>query len=87
MAREELRRTGGRPNVRDALTPTEQQVAEFAASGLRNREIASQMFLSRRLSRRTCRGSMGSSTSAREPSLDGACRGATKQTVTRPAIR
>ena len=46
MAREELRRAGGRGSSRDALTATEQKVAELAASGLRNREIATRMFLS-----------------------------------------
>lgn len=46
VAREELRRAGGRRSQRDELTPTEQKVAELAASGLRNREIASQMFVS-----------------------------------------
>ena len=46
VAREELRRAGGRRANRDELTPTEQKVAELAASGLRNREIASRMFLS-----------------------------------------
>ena len=46
IAREELRRSKSRPSHRDELTPTEQKVAELAASGLRNREIATQMFLS-----------------------------------------
>ncbi len=46
VAREELRRAGGRGSSRDALTATEQKVAELAASGLRNREIATRMFLS-----------------------------------------
>jgi DNA-binding NarL/FixJ family response regulator len=46
VAHEELRRARGRPSRRDELTSTEQKVAELAASGLRNREIASQMFLS-----------------------------------------
>jgi DNA-binding CsgD family transcriptional regulator len=46
VAHEELRRARGRPSRPDELTSTEQKVAELAASGLRNREIASQMFLS-----------------------------------------
>jgi DNA-binding CsgD family transcriptional regulator len=46
VAREELRRAGGRLGDRDELTATEQKIAELAASGLRNREIASRLFLS-----------------------------------------
>jgi DNA-binding NarL/FixJ family response regulator len=46
VAREELHRAGGRRSNRDELTATELKVAELAASGLRNREIASRMFLS-----------------------------------------
>jgi DNA-binding CsgD family transcriptional regulator len=43
---EELRRIGLRPSTRDELTETERQVAELAASGLKNREVAAQLFLS-----------------------------------------
>jgi DNA-binding NarL/FixJ family response regulator len=46
QAREELRRAGGTRNSRQELTATELAVAELAANGLRNREIAGQMFLS-----------------------------------------
>jgi DNA-binding CsgD family transcriptional regulator/predicted negative regulator of RcsB-dependent stress response len=44
-AREELRRATGRAAIRTDLTATELAVAQLAASGLRNREIASRMFL------------------------------------------
>ncbi|HEY6398475.1 MAG TPA: AAA family ATPase [Solirubrobacteraceae bacterium] len=46
LAREELRRARGRRGRGQELTPTERKVAELAASGLRNREIATRMFLS-----------------------------------------
>lgn len=41
----ELRRVGLRTAAPDELTETEQRVAELAASGLTNREIASRVFL------------------------------------------
>lgn len=46
LAREELGRAGGQRGPREQLTPTELKVATLAASGLRNREIAAQIFLS-----------------------------------------
>jgi DNA-binding CsgD family transcriptional regulator len=45
-ARRELARVGLRRGDPDALTPSEQQVALFAASGLTNREIAERAFMS-----------------------------------------
>jgi DNA-binding CsgD family transcriptional regulator len=44
-ARAELARVGTRPAAPNALTETERRVAELAAAGLRNREIAAQAFL------------------------------------------
>jgi DNA-binding CsgD family transcriptional regulator len=46
LAREELGRAQGRRGSADRLTPTELQVAELAAAGLRNTEIAARLFLS-----------------------------------------
>ena len=40
-----LRRLGGRPTT-GALTPSEERVAELAASGMTNREVAAALFLS-----------------------------------------
>lgn len=45
MARAELGRVGLRPPAPDALTETERRVAELAAAGLRNREIAARAYL------------------------------------------
>jgi DNA-binding CsgD family transcriptional regulator len=45
-ARRELARLGGRPATPTELTATEQRVAELAASGLTNREVAEAAFLS-----------------------------------------
>jgi DNA-binding CsgD family transcriptional regulator len=45
-ARAELRRVGLRPSARDELTESERRVAELAASGLKNREVAAQLYLS-----------------------------------------
>ena len=45
-ARAELERVGLRHIPPDELTPTEQRVAVLAASGLTNREVAAQLFLS-----------------------------------------
>jgi DNA-binding CsgD family transcriptional regulator len=45
-AAEELRRVGLRPQRAFDLTETEKQVAELAASGLKNREVAAQLYIS-----------------------------------------
>ncbi len=45
-ARRELRPVGGRPTDRDALTASERRVAELAATGLTNREVASALSIS-----------------------------------------
>jgi DNA-binding NarL/FixJ family response regulator len=45
-ARAELARTGLRRSAPEELTPSELRVAELAASGLRNREIAAAAFMS-----------------------------------------
>jgi DNA-binding CsgD family transcriptional regulator len=42
----ELRPLGGRPTSRLTLTPAEQRVAELAASGLTNRQVAAALFIS-----------------------------------------
>jgi DNA-binding NarL/FixJ family response regulator len=48
-ARAEIARLGGRrPRDRDDLTPTEAQIAEAAAEGRSNREIAERLFVSER---------------------------------------
>ena len=44
--RSELARIGGRAQGLNTLTETESQVAELAASGLTNREVAARLFLS-----------------------------------------
>jgi DNA-binding CsgD family transcriptional regulator len=44
--REELRRLGLRRGGHHELTATEQRVAELVASGLKNREVAAQLFMS-----------------------------------------
>jgi DNA-binding CsgD family transcriptional regulator/tetratricopeptide (TPR) repeat protein len=44
--RGELRPLGGRPTSGEILTPGEQRVAELAASGLTNRQVAAALFIS-----------------------------------------
>ncbi len=45
-AQRELRPLGGRPTSRLTLTPAEQRVAELAAGGLTNRQVAAALFIS-----------------------------------------
>jgi DNA-binding CsgD family transcriptional regulator len=45
-AQSELRRVGLRPAAPDQLTDSERRVAELTASGLKNREVAVQLFMS-----------------------------------------
>jgi DNA-binding NarL/FixJ family response regulator len=45
QVRTELARTNVRPNPALALTPSEQRVAELAASGMSNRDIAATLFI------------------------------------------
>ena len=45
-AERELRPLGGRPTSRLTLTPAEERVAELAASGLTNRQVATALFIS-----------------------------------------
>jgi len=53
LARDELITAGGRPRRdairgRDALTPSELRVAQLAAAGQTNRQIAQALFVTRR---------------------------------------
>jgi len=43
--RTELARTNVRPNSAVALTPSEQRVADLAASGMTNRDVAATLFI------------------------------------------
>jgi DNA-binding CsgD family transcriptional regulator len=45
-ARAELVGASARPRARDGLTPAEQRVAELAASGMTNRDVAEALFIS-----------------------------------------
>ena len=45
-ARAELARTRSEPTRAPGLTPSEQRVAELAASGMTNRDIAAALFIS-----------------------------------------
>jgi len=47
-AQRELRPLGGRPTNHTTLTPAEQRVAELAASGLTNRQVAAALFISQK---------------------------------------
>ena len=47
-AREELGRVGVRPRAPQGLTAAERRVAELAASGLTNQEVAAAAFMSRK---------------------------------------
>jgi DNA-binding NarL/FixJ family response regulator len=67
--RSELDRAGPRRASGDGLSETERRVAELAASGLTNREVAAALlFMSPKTVRRTSRTSIASSTSAPAPS-------------------
>ena len=44
-ARAELKRIGGRPRLSDELTETERRVAELAAQGRMNKEIAAELYM------------------------------------------
>ena len=73
QATEELRVAGARPRRErlsgpESLTAAERRVAEVAALGLTNRDIAAQLFLCRRRWRCIWGGSTASSTSRRESS-------------------
>jgi tetratricopeptide (TPR) repeat protein len=73
-AETELLATGARPrrialSGLESLTPSERRVAELAADGGTNREIAQALFARRRRSRCTSRASTASSSSARAGSL------------------
>jgi ATP/maltotriose-dependent transcriptional regulator MalT len=89
-ARVELGRIGGRRAAGDELTASESRVAELAAAGRSNKEIAAELFMG--VSRRTFRACTESSGSAHEPGSalgwpqQGSRLGATCKWIRNPVI-